>query len=153
MSKFKPKKKTQDRYLYISPEDKKKLLEKKEKYKLSLSCIIRVINETLNFYSSKDKIYNEKTQATKNILHIKPSGKNGIHESNIIQLSNCVHHYLTKCAELDINQEQKNKIMQLINKDLQKEKDNFWNLNTIIRTNKRALKILGATKQWELKHV
>lgn len=159
MKKFKPQQKQKIYNVYLH-KHKQELEETRKKYKVSISTIARIIVETLAFdknnnltikqikklyecYFTTDKLLNHST--------IKPRIKNDFIdqlETNQKQIlfTNALYHYATKYKHLELAEEQRQKLYNATNNNLNKEKETFWDLNNQIRTQKRAMKIIGATK-------
>lgn len=164
MKKFKPQKKEQKIHVYLN-NHKGILEETKKKYKVSISTIARITAEEITClkYYTTDKAKVQRENLTEyyytsnkltNDITIKPKLKDNYfwqfetHKKQIL-FTNALYHYATKFKHLDLEEEQRTKLYNTINNKLNKEKETFWDLNNQIRTQKRAMKIIGAIKQWK----
>ena len=151
MKKFKPKKATKDRYAYVFEKDKKELIKIKNKYHVSISTMIDIVANTPKIAKAiilthDNNIYNESVRATFNIIHVKPKENEYWHEDlqRIEFFTNVLHYIAIKFKGLMIEEKENLKLYTMFINECQKRKESYWDLNERIRTNKRALKILGA---------
>lgn len=129
-----------------------KLNEVKNKYKASLSTITQILIESFNVpieKNFKQQMCNEYMFENKKDSTIKPkiNGLNpwGTKEQRTKFISNLLYLYVNK--KLKDHVIQYDKFQSQLNKSLCEVRETYWNLNTEIRTQKRALKILGIQTQ------
>jgi len=162
MRKFKPQEKEQKIHVYLN-NHRGILEETKKKYKVSFSTIARISAEEIACmkYYTTEKAKEQRKNLTEyyytsnkltNDITIKPRLKDNYfkqfktHNKQIL-FTNALYHYATKFKHLDLEEEQRTKLYNTVNNNLHKEKETFWDLNNQIRTQKRAMKILGAKEQ------
>lgn len=155
---FKKQQKTKRINIYLTTEEKLSLEKTKEKYKVSFSTIadktaMILARLLLQHYPDEYKkivntYWKESIAIPNNRTNIKPKWYLGsqteLNQTPIILFTNLMHYYTTKFKDLNINQADKTKCITKINNELSKARETYWNLNNIIRTQKRANKILGA---------
>ena len=165
MKKFKPQTKSKTLHIYLH-KHKNKIDEIKRKYKVSYSTIARLIGEEIlkpeywekeqypkivqetlhKYYFTSDKLLNPSTIKPRKIQdYIQEDFLKTTNEKQIFY-TNCLYWY-TKKFELISDKENAQKLYNRVNNKLSKERETFWDLNNQIRSNKRAFKILGATKK------
>lgn len=142
--------------IYYSNLTKQNLEQIKEKYHVSFSTIAEklyfiTINEYLKNNIDLESI--SKTYYTDikklNKTSIKPKIEENLTDNakNAIIITNILFNHVNNYKNTNLKQEIITKIKNRLNTELQKQKEAYWNLNSIIRTTKRAYRILGINQQ------
>lgn len=135
--------KTQPHYIYLSKEDKTKIIKQAQAKQLSLSTYVNIIAK---WYNVVNPIFNGKYyKKGNNRIMIKPRNENNLQD---LDLTNLVYLFLHNKALKDINPDAEKLNLYGLNKRIQSESDktldNNWNLNQVIRTNYIAQRKLRA---------
>lgn len=168
MKKFKPNIKQTKIHVYLN-NNKDKLKELQKKYKVSISTIAetttKILIETPIFFKESQiqemqkindiKKYYYTSKPLTNATTIKPKIKHDYidqfttNEKQIL-FTNILYHVATKFKNYPIEEKEQQKIYGKITNELNKKKEIYWDLNNQIRTQKRAMEIIGATKKWKV---
>lgn len=146
---YKKQEKAKQVWILLDQTDLNKIKQKCNEKKLSMSTLARLLEQNCILTKENKEILTKDYINKKPMKQstIKPRHQMYIHEKKELTklYSNLLHLWINKKLKTMYENEPKlyERITNKLNKDIELEKEAFWDLNNIIRSTARANKILG----------